>query len=477
MVSVSAKVYPPNFAHSLYGFTKIINFDFSREDKKSAEISKYTRITLSKVDASSPEKKEFIVNKLKYLVDTENKKRLISNFFSLSVLRGFQFLIPLITLPYLVRTIGIENFGLVNFALSLGLYFGAVIQFGFGITATREIARHRDDPIKLAQIYSATLSASLLLAIISAVLFTLIVFSVDKFNAYLNLYLFTIAFIVFQSLFPIWFFQGMEKMKYITFLSLGTSLMFLISLFAFVKQQDDFVLVPLLHAIAALITFTLSIGLIRKQFKVKFTTPKWYEIKNTYQEGRHAFISQLAPNLYNNSAVFILGLFTNNTIVGLYTAATKVIDAAISFAYILSNTFFPYLSRNLTRHKLFQKIMLGSGLVLTVSTFAFAEEITKILFSADNIEIATYIEWLAICIILLFASMTYGTNYLMLIGKDRVVKNISLYTSIAFFLIALLVIPMFGIWGAIGVLICARATLALIQLSYYYKFKNIEKTL
>lgn len=413
---------------------------------------------------------------LSKLTNTENKKRLLANFASLVVLRGFQFLIPLITLPYLVRTIGLEKFGLINFALSLGMYFGAIIQFGFGITATREIARHRDDPIKLAQIYSATLTASLIFAAISAILFTLIVISFDKFNSYLNLYFFTLAFIVLQSLFPIWFFQGMEKMKYITFLSLGTSVMYLISLFSFVKQQDDFVLVPLLHAIAALITLILAITLIRKQFKVKFTIPQWQEIKAIYQNGHHAFISQLAPNLYNNSAVFLLGMFTNNTVVGLYTAAIKVIDAVISFAYILSNTFLPYLSRNLARHKLFQKIMLVSGLVLTLATFIFAEWITRLLFSAENIEVASYIQYLTICILLLFVTMTYGTNYLMLIGKDRIVKNIALYTSISFFIIALVLIPTFGIWGAIAVLIGARATMALLQYRYYYKYRSIEQT-
>lgn len=94
---------------------------------------------------------------LSKLTNTENKKRLLANFASLIVLRGFQFLIPLITLPYLVRTIGLEKFGLINFALALGLYFGAVVQYGFGVTATREIARNRDDPEKLSQIYSATL--------------------------------------------------------------------------------------------------------------------------------------------------------------------------------------------------------------------------------------------------------------------------------------------------------------------------------
>lgn len=409
---------------------------------------------------------------LSKLTNTENKKRLLANFASLVVLRGFQFLIPLMTLPYLVRTIGLEKFGLINFALSLGLYFGAIIQYGFGVTATREIARNRDDPEKLSQIYSSTLVASCLLALLCVVVFIPIVLLVEQFREYLELYLFTIGFVVFQSLFPIWFFQGMEKMKYITFLSLGTSTIFLISLFIFVKQQDDFVFVPLLNASAAFITFAIAITLISKQFKVKFIRPKVQEIKSIYQDGHHAFISQLAPNLYNNSAVFLLGLFTNNTLVGLYTAATKVIDAVISFAYILSNTFLPYLSRNLHKHKVFQKIMLGSGLALTVATFILAEWITALLFSTNNLEVATYIQWLAICILLLFVTMTYGTNFLMLIGKDRVVKNIALYTSLFFFGIALLIIPIWGIWGAIITLVGARLTMMLATVMFYFKFKD-----
>ncbi|MBE0472420.1 MAG: oligosaccharide flippase family protein, partial [Methyloprofundus sp.] len=232
----------------------------------------------------------------------------------------------------------------------------------------------------------------------------------------------------------------------------------------------------LLNAVAAFITFIIAITLINKQFKVNFSRPKMQEIKSIYQNGHHVFVSQLAPNLYNNSAVFLLGLFTNNTLVGLYTAATKVIDAVISFAYILSNTFLPYLSRNLQKHEVFQKIMLASGLVLTVATFIMAEWITTLLFSAANLEVATYIQWLAICILLLFATLTYGTNFLMLIGNDRIVKNIALYTSVIFFVVALFVIPLWGIWGAIATLVGARFTMAIFQFSFYLKYKHLGQT-
>lgn len=401
------------------------------------------------------------------LFNTEDKRRLINNFFSLIVLRGFQFLIPLVMLPYLVRTIGIEKFGLVNFALSLGLYFGAIIQYGFGITATRDIARHRNDPQKLARIYSTTLISSVALAVSSAVIFIIIVVSVNLFSDELRLYLYTLLFVIFQSLFPVWFFQGTERMKYITLLSLGGSIVLLSSLFIFVKQEQDYFLVPLINALAALANLFFAFLLIKIKFKVSFCFSSFAEVKACLNEGRHAFIGQLAPSLYNNSSVLLLGLLTNNSIVGLYTAAIKVIDAIISLGYILSNTFLPYLSRDLRKHKLFQKIMLFSGGTLTISLFLLAGSITEFLFGIENIEVASYIRWLAVAIFSGFIYLTYSTNYLMLSGHEQIAKNIALYVSVVSCVCSLVFIYVYGIWGAIFSLLLARMSLALLSFLSY----------
>jgi PST family polysaccharide transporter len=413
-----------------------------------------------------------VIKKLKTLTKNENNKKLFANFTSLSVLRGFELIIPLITMPYLVRVIGIKNFGLVNFALSLGLYFGAIIHYGFGITATREIARNRNNPKLLSQIYSCTFTASILLSLASTVVFTTIVLIFDRFYAFLWLYLFTILFIVFQSLFPIWFFKGMERMNFITYLSLGAKTLFLISLFLLLTEEQDYCLVPLLNAISALMSLLLSTWLISKHFKVQYKIPSLTEIKEIYSSGRYVFISQLAPNLYNNSATLLLGLFTNTTIVGFYTAATKVIGAINSLAYILSNTFLPYLSRDLYNHKVFQKIMLSIGFGLTSLTLLFAENIVNLLFTSENIIVTEYIQWLSISILMIFISLTYGTNYLMLVGKEKLVKNVYLYTSVTFFIIANIVIPLLGIWGAILTLVGARFVMAALNVRYYLLYRN-----
>lgn len=414
-----------------------------------------------------------MLNRLKTLTNSDNKKRLISNFMSLSVLRGFQFVIPLITLPYLVKTIGIEKFGLVNFAMSLSLYFVGVIQFGFGITATREIARHRDSPDKLEQIYSATLAASIILALVSILLFGLIVLSFDMFNRNLNLYLFTIVYIVFQSLFPLWFFQGMERMKYIAFLSLGTSTIFLVSLFTFVKQEDDFILVPLLNAIAAFVTFVVAITLIKKKFKVNLTCPQLQEVKSVYQNGRHAFVTQFVPNIYINTATFLLGAFANNTAVGLFSAATKIIDALCSIVYVFSNAFLPFLSRNIEGHKFFQKLMLAVGSGIALILIFTANYITRFMYGAIDEVVTLYIQLLALTIPLVFAQVTFGQNYLMLVGQEKAYKNIVLTFSLLSLAFSLPMIYFYGAWGSICTLIFTRILIASFSFWQYRRHKKI----
>lgn len=416
-----------------------------------------------------------MIKKFKNIVNSENRKRLISNFLSLIVLRGFQYLIPLVTLPYLVRTIGIENFGLINFALSLGVYFGAIIQFGFGITATREIARHREDPVKLEKIYSVTLSASLILAIICSILFTFVVLTFDKFRDYSDLYFYTLALIVFQSLFPVWFFQGMEKMKYITFLSLSANVMYLISLFLFVKEQNDFMLVPLLQGFFALVNYALAILLICKKFNVKFHVPKLYEIKNTYQNGQHAFIAQLVPNVYTNSAVFLLGVFANNAAVGLFTSATKIIDALGSLVYVFSNTFLPYLSRHIEKHKVFQKIMLGTGFGIAAFLFLLAEFVVNFMYGDIDLVVVLYIQVLSVAIFLIFIQITYGQNYLMLVGQEVLYKNIIVFSSLFSLLYSFVLIYLYGAWGSVFTLIFTRILISFFTIRAYRRHACFEK--
>ncbi len=411
------------------------------------------------------------------MAKNKEKLQLVSNFLSLISLKGIDFLIPLLILPYLVRTLGMENFGLISFSLSISIYFGSIMHYGFSITAVRDIARVRHNQDELSKMYSIFISTIIVLIIVSLLIFIILVTFIASLNEFWILHLYSFYFVAMQSLFPAWFFQGMEKMKYIAYINLSTKILFLLSLWLVVTRPDDYIFVPLLNGIMMMISVIISFWIIHKDFKIKFYTPSVSEIKNILIEGRHAFIVQFSPTLYNNTATFLLGYTASNTIVGIYASATKLIDAFNSLAVLLSNTFLPYLSRNIQKHLKFSQIMIGAGIVLTGIAFFFSDALIILFFSKENLIIAQYFKLLTPMILFIFIRFAYGPNYLMLIGKEKVYKNIVLYTCLLFFAIALYLIPQFGIYGSIGIMLGASFLMAMLTTVAYKKINKNEKGL
>ena len=129
---------------------------------------------------------------IKNFANTKDKKRLLSNFFSLSSLQVASYIFPLITLPYLVRVLGPSKYGLVAFAQAFIGYFQILTNYGFGLSATREISIHRDNEEKVAEIFSSVLTIQLLLALISFIIMFAIVFIFKKFSKDWLLYFFSL---------------------------------------------------------------------------------------------------------------------------------------------------------------------------------------------------------------------------------------------------------------------------------------------
>lgn len=396
-----------------------------------------------------------------------DKARLVKNFLSLLSLRGLEFLIPLLTLPYLLRTIGVENYGLVGFSYSFALFFGAIVQFGFGVTATRDIARNRHNLIAIGQLYSNILTCSGLLALGALVISMLLVLIFSNLRDLWQLHLLSLSQVLIQSIFPVWFFQGMERMAYIAYLNLASKSILVIGLLFFVHAPDDYICVPLINIISVSLVLCSSIWIVKRDFNISLQKPKWEEVKKSFICGRHAFVNQFAPNLYNNSTTFLLGLFSGGYALGLFSAATKIVDAVSSIGYIASNTFLPYLSRSIKNHEIFKRIMLAGGLVGSLSAFLSSELIGQLLHPTDGPAIAELIRMDCASVFMIFTMLTFGTNFLMLKKKEETAGRISLYTSLTFFLIALVTVPYYGAMGGMVTLVGARTTMAaLLYLNY-----------
>lgn len=285
------------------------------------------------------------VGLFKKFTNTEDKKRLLSNFISLSVLQGANYILPLITLPYLVRVLGVGYFGLLAFANATIAYFGLITDYGFNLTATREISIHRDNKEKVIEIFSSVMTIKLILMFLSFFLLSLLVFSFDKFRKDWGIYFLTFGTVVGQVFFPVWFFQGMERMKYITYLNILSKVIFTIAIFVFVKEQSDFYLVPLLTSLGFLIAGFWSLNLVKKEFGVSFSFQKIETIKTYLLDGWDIFVSRAFSSLYKNSNIIILGLLSNNLFVGYYAIAEKIIRLLQTMQDVVGNTLFPYVTK------------------------------------------------------------------------------------------------------------------------------------
>lgn len=400
---------------------------------------------------------------------TKDIKTLFSNFLSLSLLKGVQVLIPLLTIPYLVSNLGLEKYGLVAFSLAYCTYFGVIIQFGFSISATKNIALCKNDNIELGRVYSRTLLSAVLLTFFCLILFCFIGNFFSKIKSNFTFHLITFMFVIFQSLNPFWFYQGVEKMKFITVLNLCTTILFVLGIVLFVKHESDYIMVPLFNATSALISLIFSLYLIHERFNVKFRMPPINEVRLVFVEGYHAFLNQLAPNSYKSTAFVLLGMLTTNSIVGVYSIAIKIIDGIVNIAYILSITFLPYLARSQVAHSKFQILMLICGFFFAILIFGTNEYILYALFGTVDDVISSCIMWLSPSIFFSFVYLTYNTNYLMIYGYERIAKNIAVISSLIMLFATYFLILSYGLNGAVASMILGRFTFSALSFVYFRK--------
>ncbi len=365
---------------------------------------------------------------------SKDKKRLISNLFSLTALRGANMLLPLITLPYIVRVLGVETFGLVSFSLSIVMYFDILISFGFELSATREISMHREDNKKVSEIFSSVMIIKGLLFLVSTSILTILVFTIDSFRENAILYYATFGIVFGNFLFPLWLFQGMERMKYITYINVSSRVIFTLLIFVFVKEEQDYIFVPLLNSLGAISGGIYALWLVFRIFSIKFTIPSREKIISQIKSSKPFFLSRVANRGSQYYATTIIGLFFGNIVVGYYTMAAKLYFAFMSLGGIVSQTFYPYMSRtkNIIFYKKVLYITIGISIAILIPVIYFNELLLNFVYGVQN-------EMLSNIFIIIFSGAIFGIvsalvgfPILAAFGEIKYANNSLIYTSIIY---------------------------------------------
>ena len=283
---------------------------------------------------------------IKKLLNRAEYKKIIENIVSLTGLQFASYILPLITLPYLTYVLGPDKFGLTQYAISLITYFQMFTDYGFNLSATRELAIVREDKKKVSEIFSTVMFIKLMLTVVSFVALLAIVTFIPKFSNDADVYLLTFGIVVGYVLFPTWLFQGMEYMKYTSILNIIGKVIFTVFIFVFIHQSSDYLLVPIINSFGYIVVGVLGIYISLTRFDIDLSLPSVENIKYHLREGWHVFLSTIAINMYTTTNTFLLGLLTNNTLVGYYSIAEKIITAANGLFNPISQAIYPFISRS-----------------------------------------------------------------------------------------------------------------------------------
>jgi len=356
------------------------------------------------------------------------KNNLISNFSALTLMQMIQYLAPLIVLPYLVRVIGPAKFGIISLAQAIAYYFALLPDLGMNLYAPREVALIKRDRQEIASFVGGVLvlKASMLALVLIA--YGVMIFLVPQFNAEIWVFLFSAGYIIGESFIPVWFFQGIEKMGYITIGVFVIRLLSLVSIFIFITSETDYIYVPLINgsALVAGVLFMYALMFFREGVRVR--CPIGRNLRKTLREAMPLFASNLVNNLYTGMNVIVLGLFTSNTVVGYYAAAERLVKVGMGLITQLSNVFYPHVSRmlNVSLEEGVASMRTGfsSGMTMLVPasifTIFYAGPIVQYMLGTDFLGSVPSLKILGTLFIVAGLGNILGMQVLLPLGERRI---------------------------------------------------------
>lgn len=391
------------------------------------------------------------------------RTRVGKNILTLSMLQGFNYLMALATVPYLARVLGPGNYGRMAFALAFMQYFVVVVDYGFNLSATRSIAISKAATLDLSRQFSAVILIKLSLAIVGFGLVLALVNFVPIFSREHVLFLSAYVLVIGNALFPVWLFQGLEKMWFIAVLTILGRAAAVAAIFFLVKERTEYALAAALQASTYLVAGVLAIPFIYLNLQVKLIWPGARAICAALADGWHVFISTASVSLYTNGSVFVLGLVASPVVVGYFAGAQRIMWAAQQLITPISQAVFPHVAalaavsrkralRFLTR-LLRRQALVTAGLSLII--IGFAPWIVPAILGAEykpSVELVSIMSFLPFIIGL---SNVFGIQIMLNFGMKRVFSRILLSSGVlnVFLVLAL------GAWrGAVGAAISVLLT-------------------
>ncbi|WP_439242074.1 oligosaccharide flippase family protein [Lonepinella sp. BR2474] len=340
------------------------------------------------------------------------KHTLVKNLIALLFVQVANYLVPLLAWPLLAKGLGLEQFGSLMVLFSICTLAYILTDFGFNLSATHNVVQYKEDRNYIKQYIANVFTLKLVFAVFASVVAVIyIIFNLLTPISPLNTMsiVWIVAIILAQSLHCIWFFQGIEKMKYITIANMVAKMGYVVILFVLFLFYKSINLALFCFFISQLVVSIIYLVCIYKedyQIGIPNLSGMWQELKYSFS----FFFSRVAVSVYTAANVLILGHFQGSSIAGLYGSAEKLYGAGTSVAGIVSQVLFPHLTRT-GNLKLLVKVVFALIMPVVAGCYIvglFANDLMALIFGEDFRQAGEYFQLFLVLLCISFFSVIIG---------------------------------------------------------------------
>ena len=375
----------------------------------------------------------YISNRLKY------NKKLVENISYLTLLQVFTAATPIITYPYLLRVLGGEIYGTVIYVQVIMSYFSLLIDGGFKNSAAKDISIHRDNKEKISEIISSVLTVRIILWLILLGLLIIAIIFFPVFGKLKYLYLFSFGYTLNELLLPQFYFLGTERMKYMTILNVVVKSVFVLLMFFLIKDQSDYLMVPLLYTFGFLIGGVIGLYIIFIHDGIKLKAQSFSTIKRYIYDSFPLLATTLVASIKDKFNYILIGNYLGMSDVVVYDLGMKLVALLNKPIEIINTALFPKITKE--RNVSFVRILIKySSIIMVVFVLLIQIPLESIVsFLSDNtVSNVSPIRILLIVPILMTASVALATNYIIAFGHYKALFKVMLSTTLFYvFLVGL----------------------------------------
>ncbi len=419
---------------------------------------------------------------MKKMINKLKKSKVFKNSMWLTILQVVNTVIPVLTIPYITRVLGTNEYGAFSIALNWTLYLQVLVEFGFGLSGSRKVAimSESKDNKNLEQLFNNIISSRIVLLVISFVILNIIAL-ISSFSMKIYLCMLILFVMIIGTTFQLtWLFQGKQDMKFITIINVISRTISVALIFIMVNQKQDIYLYCLLYSITLLLSSCISLLIAKRKYNLTFKFSKLNEIKSEISDAKYLFTSSAMTKVFSGFGTTVLGIFSTNSITGVFSAIYKIPYILTMFFTPISQALYPYNSARFKKSyndgiQSVKKVCVPIIILFAIPSIIiiiFRNIIVNLLFGSEYTSYSIIVVPLVIQFIFAMINNFFGIQILVANGKT---KNYSQAFTIGCFALVILNVVLGKFLGIYGVSIASALGEFILTLALLLKMKGMKK--